>query len=348
MSMKGAGARTPYAAWVREEGLTVQSGNYQRDLRTVDLVPWERLGCLGTILNHDKSNESNDCWVVEIPPGGSVRPERHLFEEMVYVLSGHGATQLFDEVGGTVTHTFEWSTGSLFAIPLNMPHEYFNGDSEEPVRLLMVTNAPVIINNFRSMDFVFDTLYQFTDRFAGEKDGFNGSGSLEGRVWSTNFIADVGAFELIDYPERGGGGRNVQLVLGGNSMKAHISEFPVGQYKKAHRHGAGAHVVVLEGQGYTLMWRGDDKPTRYDWGPGSLIVPPDGFFHQHFNTGATPARYLALRYLDNRIFNAEGVPLSNISTRLGGDQIEYEDEHDEIRAEYERELAANGVTIPES
>ena len=32
-------------------------------------------------------------------------------------------------------------------------------------------------------------------------------------------------------------------------MTSHISQFPVGTYKKAHAHGPGAHVIILVAKG---------------------------------------------------------------------------------------------------
>jgi hypothetical protein len=92
------------------------------------------------------------------------------------------------------------------------------------------------------------------------------------------------------------------------------------------------------------MWPDGEEPRRYDWSEGSLIIPPNMWFHQHFNSGSTPARYLAFKHEGVSIRNAQGVPKAWISRRLGGDQIDYIDERPEIRRSFADELASAGVT----
>jgi hypothetical protein len=74
------------------------------------------------------------------------------------------------------------------------------------------------------------------------------------------------------------------------------------------------------------------------------VVPPADWFHQHFNTGDRPARYLALKFSGRRYFiSPEFVPdTADVDVKLGGRQIEYEDEDTAIHVTFERELVANG------
>ena len=133
----------------------------------------------------------------------------------------------------------------------------------------------------------------------------------------------------------------VRFNLAKSAMGGHISQFPVGTYKKAHAHGAGAHVVIMSGEGYSLMWPEGEGPRRYDWQVGSLIVPPNMWMHQHFNTGPTPARYLAFKVGSQR--NAQGVMMCWISRRIGGDQLDYADETPQVRAMFAEALTKHGL-----
>jgi oxalate decarboxylase/phosphoglucose isomerase-like protein (cupin superfamily) len=330
---------TPYQRWVRGVGLEIISGHYVANLRTVELYDWPRRG---VYINHDASRTSNDCYVCEIPPGKSLAPQRQLFEEMILVLDGRGSTSVWNDAGARIT--FEWKAGAMFAIPLNCWHQHFNGSGQEPVRYVAVTNAPAVMNLYDDVNFVFNTAYDFKNRFAGEPDYFSPKTEAKGFLLPTNFVPDVVNLPLISAKERGAGGGHIRFNMAKGSMSSHISQFPVGTYKKAHAHGPSAHVIILSGQGYSLMWAEGEEPKRYDWEVGSLIVPPNKFFHQHFNSGPTPARYLAFKHEVALIRNSQGVPTAWISRRVGGEQIDYADETPAIRNMFADALAKHGVT----
>jgi oxalate decarboxylase/phosphoglucose isomerase-like protein (cupin superfamily) len=332
---------TAYTRWVRAEGLDILSSFYVPNLHTVELKPWARRGGRGVFLNHDASRSSNDCYVCEIPPGSELHPKRQLFEEMIYVLDGRGSTVVWNDAGKRIA--FEWKAGAMFAIPLNTWHQHFNGSGVEPARYVAVTNAPVIINAFGDVNFVFNTTYDFTDRFNGEPDYFSGKGEQLGLLFDTNFVADAVNLPLMAARERGAGGGHTRFSMARGHMNSHISQFPVGTYKKAHAHGPGAHVIIMGGEGYTLMWPEGGEPKTYEWREGSMIVPPNMWYHQHFNTGTTPARYLAFKAEGVSIRNAQGVPKAWISKRLGGDQVDYVDEAPRIREWFREALARRGL-----
>ena len=122
------------------------------------------------------------------------------------------------------------------------------------------------------------------------------------------------------------------IHMAGSTMLAHVSQFPVGTYKKAHRHGPGAHIYMLDSTGYSLMWQEGEKPERFDWQEGTIMSPPAGSWHQHYNTGTEPCRFVAL-HASTAVQGEE----------RGVEQIEFEDEDKVLRQMYEDECVRNGV-----
>lgn len=335
---------TPYDEWAMSQGIDVVKGYFVEDVYNMPLKWWERLGGCGALINLEGTGYLDDAYVCSIPPGKSLKAQRHLFEELVYVLEGRGATTVWQEHGSK--QSFEWQKGSLFAIPLNASCQHFNGQGDREARLIGVTNAPLVFNLFHCEDFVMNNSYVFSDRFGGEEGYFAGRGRLyKDRVLETNFVSDVLGIQPIAWHERGKGNATLFFELAESTMGAHVSQFPIGIYKKAHRHGPGAHVLILSGEGYSLMWPEGKEKMRFNWKPGSIIVPPEGWFHQHFNPGNVPARYLALKMLSRRYKLVPGKIKSDVPLNQGGWQIEYEDEDPEIRRVFEEECAKSGVAV---
>ena len=337
-----------YANWQKAQGIPVVTGFFIEDINKVELDYWDLKGVPSTFVALEGTGGTNDAYICEIPPGQKTKPLKHVYEEMVFVTEGHGATTVWQRDGNR-KHTFEWGPGSLFAIPINAHYQHFNSSGTEPARYYAVTNNPFVMNLFHNIDFVFDNDFVFDDRFDPETDDyFSGEGELYGRFFmTTNFVPDTRTIELADYSERGKGSTNMKFDLARQTMCAHISEFPVGTYKKCHRHGPGAHVIILTGQGYSILWPEGSEPRRVDWKPGSVVVPPDQWFHQHFNSGAIPARYLALRWNNWRyksvVKQNDGDGGTYTSVKLGGGQIEFEDEDPRIHADFLEALAKAGA-----
>jgi mannose-6-phosphate isomerase-like protein (cupin superfamily) len=343
--------RNAYSQFLVQEGIPVITGLAVPDLKGVETATWPRLEARGAYIQLLGAEDTNTAYVLDIEPSRATAVDKHLYEEVFFVLEGRGTCRVWNHAGATL---FEWQRGSVFAIPLNTFHRLYNGSGQHRARLLGVSTAPLMINLLRNLDFVFDCPFDFTDRFQGETDFFSQDGRLYVRpdstqkVWETNFVSDVYNLHLYEWVERGAGGKHVQFELADNTLIAHVSEFPVGTYKKAHRHGPGAHVVILNGQGYSLMgpdWH--ENLEEIPWRPGTMFVPPGMWWHQHFNTGPTPARYLAIRWGGTkwkltRYLDYQGV---DKDAKVGGNQIEYADQDPRIHQMFVERCRANGVEV---
>ena len=336
--------KTPYDLWQEAEGIPIVRGHCVEDLVSIPVASWKRTGILGSFINLVGSGRSCGAYVCEIPPGGQSQPQRCLFEQLIYVLKGRGATTVWNE--GRKKQTFEWQEGSLFSPPLNAWHQHFNVQGDDTARYVALTDAPPMINRFRNLDFIFGNDFSFADRFNGEDGYYSGKGRevATHRTWESNFIPDIRDFHLRDRSLRGQGATGIRLHLAANTMSAHLEQYPSGTYPRGHRHGPGAHIVILSGEGYSFLWEEGQPRIRIDWRPGSLFVPPANWFHQHFNPDNEPVRYLALKPW-GFTYKVEDLSKTDQDIRAGGTQIDYKDQDPEVHAIFLSECSKRGTEV---
>jgi hypothetical protein len=340
-----------YLDWTKREGVPIYEG-FGIDLLAVKTKPWARFGVSGAIIHVTGRGDNMTVFLLDIPPGGKTVPQKHLFEAAFYVLAGHGGA-VVDGYSGD-RYQFEWGVHSVFAPPLNTRYQLFNTSGQGAARVAISCNLPCVLNLFHDENFVFDNTGVFPDR-TGAQNHFGGEGDFipvrPGKnMWETNFVPDVSSFKLYAWADRGKGTAHIQLILANSVMHSHISEMPVGTYKKAHRHGPDAHIYIISGDGYSLLFNeGDRDFTRVDWRPGWIFAPPDMMFHQHFNAGTVPVRYIAfiqgnVRYplTEARRKVYAGV---DVDVKKGGNQIEYQDQDPRVHQMFVDEMTRKGLTV---
>lgn len=339
---------SPYEKWVGSLGVPIHRGYYIEDLRTLELGGWEERECAAAFLQLTGQEGVTGAYVTEIAPGKTLPPMRMAVDEAVYVLLGRGITTVW--IGDQPKRIFEWQKHSMFLIPGNCSWRPSNLQGNQVVRLLHCSYLPLAMSAIPNPDFFFKNPLTDLSRLARDGGGdlyseakvewIPDAGPREGRnIWVGNFFPDMRAWDRLDaFKGRGAGGHVVWVGFPGSLMSAHMSVFPSRTYKKAHRHGPGYLIVIPAGEGYSIMWPEGGEKVVIPWHEASVFVPPNRWFHQHFNVGSAPARYLALH--PPRGF-------SGISERVedrARDQIEYPDEEPPIRARFEEELVKRGLT----
>ncbi len=343
-----------YDAWMNDQGVPIHRGYYIEDLRTAELGWWKARECKAAFVQLVGQEGVSSTRIVEIAPGKSLAPMRLAFDEIVYSLNGRGLTSVWSE--GGPKKTFEWQPHSMFLVPRHKFHQLSNAHGDRPVRLLFYSYLPMAMSAVPEADFFFNNPMTPAAPGAGEdyyseakmvRPADGGDAYLGMRAyWYGNFFPDMQAWDRLEAnTHRGAGGTSVYMQFPHSELTAHMSQFPSRTYKKAHRHGPGRAIIIPKGEGYSIMWEEGKDKVVVPWHECSMFVPPNRWFHQHFNTGATPARYLAMHPPMQFHGHAEKI------TDRARDQIEYVDEDAWIREKFEGELAARKLTslmAPES
>src|SRR6476660_9449593 len=300
----------PYDVFMEEQEIPIVRAVGVSKVQNLPLKPWKRMGGKGSFIHLWGTEGLWGAYVVEVPGGGALNVEKHLYEEQFLVVEGRGSTEVWNE--GGKKHTFEWQKGSLFSVPLNTYHRIVNASSS-PALLLAGTSAPNAMNLYGNEKFIFENSFVFDDRFDDSKNYFKpnddvASDPVRGLAMRrTNFIPDVMQTQLPLDNRRSPGYRRSEPHMANNCFYMWIGEHETGRYSKAHKHGSAAVLICLKGKGYTYTWPSEiglhpfssgkaDQVFRVDYEPVGMVsaAPMSGdWFHQHFGVSKDPLRMSA-------------------------------------------------------
>ena len=355
----------PYDVFMEEQGIPIVRDFGVRRVQNLPLKPWARMGGRGSFIQLYGTEGLWGMYVVEVPGGGALKAEKHLYEEQYLVVDGRGTTEVWQD--GGKKHVFEWQAGSLFAIPINANHRIVNA-SNSPALLLAGTSAPNALNLYANQEFVFNNNFVFRDRFDDRDDYFTVKDDIAPdpvrglAMRRTNVVPDIINCELPLDNRRSPGYRRIEPHMAANRFYCWIGQHESGRYSKAHKHASAAVLICVKGKGYSYTWPDTLGPTpwkegtakdvvRVDYEPIGMVsaAPMSGdWFHQHFGISAGPLRFTAWFGPNNSRARKPGRPgekqldYGAIDIRDGGTAIPYDEEDPGIRREYEATIAKEG------
>ena len=259
-------------------------------------------------------------WINRIPAGEEegmgwkTLGHRHTVEAVIYVLQGRGHS-IIDGV------RYDWKPGDFISVPMFSWHRHLNTGNDDFV-YLAATTGPLslalglaVYEDERYPDYWMfgnksesamksmipgaddstkvnmqatiaaetlnptDTLYRDQLGFSGREENQRRASRVSVNGANVEFEkTPMGRVRYVIDPKTG----FLMRVLG--TLLAEISP---GKRSGAHRHMYEEVNYIMSGKGYTLI---EDR--RYDWSEGDVLCIPVFSWHQHFNTGASSARFL--------------------------------------------------------
>ncbi|HTE85958.1 MAG TPA: cupin domain-containing protein [Dehalococcoidia bacterium] len=335
---------SPHFQWMHSTGLPIHRGYYIEDGRTVELGWWDERKCRSAFVILEGQEGVGEARITEIQAGETLPALKFALDEVVYVLQGRGLTTITDPAGQK--KVFEWQPRSMFLLPRNQIHQLSNVQGNQSVRLLHYNFLPLAMGALPYPELFFNNdrlepLAVADPQASPFSQAAEFPGSMGHTIWFGNFFPDLAAWDrLRGQRTRGAGSSGVMMQYPASPHFCHMSVFPSRTYKKAHRHGPGFMITIPAGEGYSVMWREGQENNKIviPWHEGSIFIPPNKWFHQHFNVGEIRARYLAFH---------PPVQFAGYSEKLedrSKDQIEYTAEDPFIRAKFEGELGKLGMS----
>jgi hypothetical protein len=259
----------PYLNWVKAEGALIHEGA-ALDLLALDVKPWARFGMKGAVCHIDGRCDYLTAFLFALEAGQSSAPVRHTYEDVFYVLSGNGETQITFSDGHEIT--IEWGEKKLFAVPINATALHTAGSSG--ARFVALSDFRYLMGLYRNEAFLFGNTSPLHGRQKRAVDA-----GLVVDPMQAPFSAD----ELMP------------LALADLSVGIDLTTISAKSSTLARRQMQGRHILGVDGQGFSLSFSNQTSDIRrIDWRHGILFGLKGMQFHQHFNAGAAPARLIGV------------------------------------------------------
>ena len=151
-------------------------------------------------------------------------------------------------------------------IPPNYTYQLSNARGDQEVRLLQCNYLPLAMLVMPIPEFFFnnevvdyDILYSEDEsrrsprRCRSSGDDAAGERGIRA-MWVGNFFPDMKTWDELEAHRQRGAGGSVIDFRSRTGRGGHMSVFPVGTYKIAHRHGPGTVIVIPDGEGFSVLW----------------------------------------------------------------------------------------------
>lgn len=327
-----------YEDWARAEGVPIHTGPTV-NMQNASVANWPRFGTKGAICHVDGHCDFLSVFLLELDQGQTSADQRHLYEELCFVVAGTGMTEIETATGKQIV---SWRPGSLFSMPMNSAYRHCNTGTGR-ARIAAVNDMRYLFSLFRNEQFVFGMPVSFPERQTNAQGLVNDAADpyLDGSAFTDLSALDMSPASRSPLPSR------LPLSLYDGTLSADLWQLDPGTYTEAKRQFHGVHMIVIAGEGYTLVSEDATlNAVRVDLQPGDVFAAPAMKYYQHFNTGAAPFRFLTIELGSVRhpMFRHRRADYGDESVFAAGrDIIPYARQDTGIRRAWENALKEKGI-----
>jgi len=236
----------------------------------------------------DRPTRSMDALVHEVDPGVTSTLHRHSWDAMLFVLAGHGWTEIDGE-------RIEWGPGDSLHLPAWAWHRCGN-TGLAPARYLSFSSEPMLAT--MGMAVLEDAGHTPIAELPGRpaySPGIEGDDPYARRLRrlardqdarrSGRLHTSWAELELVNTPR---GTRTTFLLdraIGYQASGITMAMFEIapGRGQSMHRHPGEAWLYVVEGRGHSYLGAEPEGGELHPWGKGDIIVVDHYLWHQHIN-----------------------------------------------------------------